>query len=94
VGTRAVFTFGFAKSDLDNIDEDDERDLMATARLTLGFSEAELDRLMALGEFEAVICHAQGTDEDLSWRNRCRHAWDGRGLPPGRAGEQEDHAGV
>ena len=65
VGTRAVFAFGFAKSDLDNIDEDDERDLKATAKLTLGFSDADMDRLVALGEFQEVMCHAEGTDEDL-----------------------------
>src|SRR4051812_11467341 len=59
-GTRAVFAFGFAKRDLDNIDEDDERDLKATAKLTLGLTNADMNRLVALGEFEEVMCHAQG----------------------------------
>lgn len=62
---RAVFAFGFAKSDLDNIDENDERDLKAAAKLTLGLADADMDRLVALGEFDEVICHAQDAAEDL-----------------------------
>ena len=54
---RAVFAFGFAKSDQDNIDASDARDLKAAAKLTLGFADAELDRLVALHEFEEVAYH-------------------------------------
>ena len=39
IGVRSVFAFGFAKSDLDNLDDDDERDLKKAAKLTLGFSQ-------------------------------------------------------
>lgn len=56
-GTRAVFTFGFAKSDRDNIDADDERTLKAAAKVVLALSEAEMDRLVAMNEFEEVRCH-------------------------------------
>ena len=60
VGTRAVFAFGFAKSDLDNISAGDERDLKETAKLTLSFSDEEMDGLIAQGEFEEVYCHGEG----------------------------------
>ena len=60
VGTRAVFAFRFAKSDLDNIGAADERDLKETAKLTLNFSDEEMDGLIAQGEFEEVFCHGQG----------------------------------
>lgn len=56
-GSRAVFTFGFAKNDRDNISEADERDLKAAAKLILALSDAEMDRLVELDEFEEVQCH-------------------------------------
>lgn len=65
-GTRAVFAFGFAKSELANIDAEDERDLKATAKLTLGFSDEMMDRFVAEGRFEEVVCDAQSPNEDLS----------------------------
>ncbi len=59
VGARAVFAFGFAKSDLESISVADARDLKETAKLTLGFSEEEMHGLIAQGEFEEVFCHGQ-----------------------------------
>lgn len=55
-GTRAVFAFGFAKSAKDNIDEDDEEDLKKAAKLTLGFTEAEIDELVSLRTLMEVDC--------------------------------------
>lgn len=57
--TRAVFVFGFAKSEKDNIDEDDERDLKALAKLVLGLTEPEMDRLVEAGKFDEVKCAEQ-----------------------------------
>ena len=61
-GSRAVFAFGFAKSDRANIDADDERDFKRTAKLMLGFADVDMDRLVSMGEFEEVVCHAQDPD--------------------------------
>jgi hypothetical protein len=57
VGTRAVFAFGFAKSDRDNISAEDEGILRSTAKLTLGLSDAEIDQLVDAGKLEEVNCH-------------------------------------
>ena len=61
-GSRAVFAFGFAKSDRANIDADDERDFKRTAKLMLGFADIDMDRLVSMGEFEEVVRHAQAPD--------------------------------
>jgi len=57
VGTRAVFAFGFAKSDRDNISAEDEGILRSTTKLTLGLSDAEIDQLVDAGKLEEVNCH-------------------------------------
>lgn len=54
--TRAVFIFGFAKNARDNIDDDDVRALKVLAKQVLGLADAELDRLIAAGKFEEVMC--------------------------------------
>ena len=61
VETRAVFVFGFAKSDQDNVSEDDERELRKLAKLVLGFDENEMDRLVAAGKFDEVRCSDEGS---------------------------------
>jgi len=55
-GLRAVFVFGFAKSQLGNISRDDERDLKALAKLVLGFSDADMARVVENGTFDEVNC--------------------------------------
>lgn len=57
MGTRAVFAFGFAKNDRDNIGAEDERILKSTAKLTLGLSDVEIDVLVQAGKLEEVDCH-------------------------------------
>lgn len=56
VGTRAVFAYGFAKSGMANIDPDEERDFKKAAKLVFSFSDADMDRLAAMNEFEEVFC--------------------------------------
>lgn len=67
--TRAVFVFGFAKSDRDNIDEDDTRELKKLAGLVLGLADEAMDRLVAAGKFDEVSCDGEGS-EDVPKRNR------------------------
>ena len=59
VGTRAVFAYGFAKSGMANIDPDEERDFKKTAKMVFSFSDADMDRLVAMYEFEEVFCDVQ-----------------------------------
>ncbi len=61
-GDRAVFAYGFAKNNQDNLDEDDERDLKKSAKLTLGFTQAEIDRLVERGTLTEVNCDDEGED--------------------------------
>jgi len=65
-GTRAVFAFGFAKSARGNIDEDDEADLKKAAKLTLGFTEAEIDKLVEVGTLIEVQCDDEEEQQDVS----------------------------
>lgn len=53
-GERAVFAFGFAKSDADNIDEKDLARLKAAAALTLGLSDPEITKLVEAGRLAEV----------------------------------------
>ena len=46
---RAVFLYGFAKSERDNISDDDLEDLLTAAAQFLGLSEAEINRVAATG---------------------------------------------
>lgn len=57
--TRAVFALGFAKNARDNIDEDDEADLKKAAKLALGFSEADVDKLVGQGTLLEVDCRGE-----------------------------------
>lgn len=74
-GVRAIVAFGFAKSDRDNIDRHDEANLKKAAKIALGFSESEIDRLLLSGALVEVKCHGQeGLEQNLSKRS-------GRGRP-------------
>lgn len=55
-GDRAVFAFGFAKNDRGNIDDDDVARLKKAAKVALGLSEADVDRLVAAGTMIEVTC--------------------------------------
>lgn len=53
-GARAVFAFGFAKSNQDNISASDERALKGTAALVLGLTDEEMDHAVGAGKFEEI----------------------------------------
>jgi hypothetical protein len=50
-GERALFVYGFAKSRLDNIGDDDEKYYKGFARRFIAFSEAEIEAAVNAGEF-------------------------------------------
>jgi hypothetical protein len=52
--SRAVFAFGFAKSEMENLSAADEADLKNAAKIILALSDAEIDRLVAAGTFVEV----------------------------------------
>ena len=68
--SRSVFIFGFAKSDQDNIDDAEERELKKLAKLVLGLSDEEMDRLVAAGTFDEVRCGDPKRRENVPKRNR------------------------
>ena len=78
---RAIFAFGSAKNDLDNIDDDDAANLKKAARLALAFSEDEIDRLVATGVLMEVMCAQEAAHRsDLSQRGRGGRPRNGGGV--------------
>ena len=61
VGVRAVFAFGFAKSTRANIGRGDMADLKMAAKITLAFTEGEIDKLVAAGTLVEVECNDEDT---------------------------------
>jgi hypothetical protein len=57
MGDRAVFLYGFAKSERDNIGADDLVDLKRTAHLLLGFGKDELATAVEAGELKEIVCY-------------------------------------
>ena len=55
-GTRAIFAFGFAKNDMDNVGGPDLADLKKAAKVILALPEAGIDELVAAGTFVEVDC--------------------------------------
>lgn len=53
---RAVFAFGFAKSDMANLDDADEAYLKKAAKLVLGFTDEQLDAEVVAGRMLEVKC--------------------------------------
>lgn len=53
-GSRAVFLFGFAKNDLDNVDDDGLDELRQLARRYLGLNEQQTAALIAANELTEV----------------------------------------
>ena len=56
---RAVFVFGFAKSDRANLTAQEEAVYRAAAKLVLAFSEDQLDAEVASGRMTEVQCDGQ-----------------------------------
>lgn len=61
--TRAVFAFGFAKSDMANLDDAEEAYLKKAAKLVLGFADAQIDAEVAAGRMFEVNCDEQDLQE-------------------------------
>lgn len=62
-GARAVFVFGFAKSDQANLTAQEEAVYKAAAKLVLAFSEDQLDAEVASGRMMEVKCDGQDIQE-------------------------------
>ena len=58
VGDRAVFAFGFAKSEMDNISARDLDRLKALAELTLRISDEDITHLVEAGKLEELKLYA------------------------------------
>ena len=58
-GARAVFVFGFAKSDRANLTAQEEAVYKAAAKLVLAFSEGQLGVEVASGRMTEVGCDGQ-----------------------------------
>ena len=61
--TRAVFAFGFAKSDMANLDDAEEAYLRKASKLVLGFADAQMDAEVAAGRMFEVNCDEQDLQE-------------------------------
>ena len=59
-GDRAVFLYGFAKSRMANIADDDLRDLADFGALLLGLDDDDIEAMVASDELKEVVCD----DED------------------------------
>lgn len=59
--TRAVFLFGFAKNDQDNIDDDELKELRKAAAAMLSWSDDEITALVAGGKWMEI----DRDDQDL-----------------------------
>ena len=53
---RAVFAYGFAKSDMANLDDADEAYLKKAAKLVLGFTDEQMDAEVVAGRMLEVKC--------------------------------------
>ena len=58
-GQRAVFVYGFAKSERENIDADEEKQFKEAARHVLRLTEKQIAELIKEGDFVEVNGHEQ-----------------------------------
>jgi hypothetical protein len=58
-GNRAVFAFGFAKSDRANLDKAEEPVFRKAAKLVLGFSDEQMESEARTGRLIEVICDGE-----------------------------------
>ena len=54
-GEKSFFVYGFSKSDLGNIREEEEEQFKKMAKHVLALTDAQLSELIANGQFEEVI---------------------------------------
>ena len=62
-GERAVFVYGFAKSERPNIDADEEKEFKEAARHVLRLTEKQITELLEKGDFVEVKGHEQEISE-------------------------------
>jgi hypothetical protein len=60
---RAFFVYGFAKSDRDNISDDEKAEFKKAAEHVLGLSETHLAELIGKGQFTEVHDHGEEIPE-------------------------------
>jgi hypothetical protein len=60
---RAIFVFGFAKSERENIEPDELEDLRMTAKLLLGYTMEQLDEAVANDELWELKCDDEALQE-------------------------------
>jgi hypothetical protein len=53
---RSVFLFGFAKNEMDNVSDQELRDLKEAAKIYMSLSAGDLDRAVAAGKLLEVDC--------------------------------------
>jgi hypothetical protein len=58
-GERAVFVYGFAKSERENIDADEEKQFKEAARHVLRLTEKQIAELIKEGDFVEIDGHEQ-----------------------------------
>lgn len=61
--TRAVFAFGFAKSDRANLSGDEETVFKKAAKLVLAFSDKQIEAEIESGRLTEVNCDGQDVQE-------------------------------
>lgn len=54
-GERAFFVYGFSKSDLGNIRDDEEEQYKKAAKLVLGLTDDQIRQFVEKGQFEEVL---------------------------------------
>jgi len=54
-GERAFFVYGFPKSDLDNIRDDEEEQFKKAAKVILALTDEQIRKLIENGQFEEVM---------------------------------------
>ena len=54
--TRAVFMFGFAKSDQETISDEELAQLQKAAALMLGWSQTQVDALVVTEKWTEIVC--------------------------------------
>lgn len=66
-GERSFFVYGFAKNEMDNIDESDERDFKELAKVLLEASDEDLETLLSDGKYIEIEVKndEQSQEQDL-----------------------------
>lgn len=58
-GDKAFFVYGWSKSDMDNIDEDEEKEFKRQAKMTLALHDEQILKLLENGTWQEVTYHEE-----------------------------------